>query len=315
MQALLINRFNVVVASIVLIVTMFLPMIAIRWFGAELRLNENATAEITVGIAVILRATSRRLMRGVSTNIMRTTVGAFGRTSARTVTRRVVKFTSQLLLSSIVQDSVDESEKAKQKPERHSWLTQSIALVLGFGGLCLSFLGVLHVISAEHVDALIGSKGLSEWEAVLLAGLPLPAYALLHKLFGKSVGVQTVYRTEFDGLLLQGYFTGAGSFLPLTTDVEYHGSDKGKCRLATSSLLGMLILFGLFSWIGVAIDSPQLSFLGSMFLVYSFVYCFPIKPLEGHYIWASSKLLWALISLPILLAFMISMDKTFGQIL
>lgn len=315
MQALLINRFNTVVASTVLVITMFLPMIAIHWFGVELQLNRTGTAEVTVGIAVILRATSRRLMRGVSTNIMRTTVGAFGRTSARTVTRRVVKFTSQLLLSSVVQDSVEESEKSKPPPQRSSWWLQSISLILGFAGLCLSFWGVLHVISAEQLDALIHSKGLPEWEAVLLAGLPLPVYALLHKLFGKSMGVRTVYRTEFDGLLLQGYFTGAGSFLPLTTDVEYHGSDRAKCNLAMSSLVGMLLLFGLFYWIGIALDSAHLSFLGSMFLVYSFVYCFPIKPLEGHYIWASNKLLWAVVSLPILVAFMISLDKTFGQIL
>jgi hypothetical protein len=52
-----------------------------------------------------------------------------------------------------------------------------------------------------------------------------------------------------------------------------------------------------------------------MFLVYAFVYCFPIKPLEGYFVWSSSKLQWILVTLPILVAFLTWLPPEFGEIL
>ena len=115
--------------------------------------------------------------------------------------------------------------------------------------------------------------------------------------------------------MLQAYFTGAGSFLPLTTDVEYEGDDKSACKLAVGSLLGMLGFFGIFFVAGGIYNLAILKFLGSMFLVYCFVYSFPIKPLEGHFIWSFNKLVWLLVMLPILISFMTCMDYAFGEIL
>ena len=89
---------------------MFLPMVIIHLYESDIHLKNESTGEITVGLAVILRATTRRLFRGISTNIMRTTVGAFGRTSARAVTRRFVKFVGGILFSSIVQESMDRQD-------------------------------------------------------------------------------------------------------------------------------------------------------------------------------------------------------------
>jgi hypothetical protein len=40
-----------------------------------------------------------------------------------------------------------------------------------------------------------------------------------------------------------------------------------------------------------------------MFLVYCFVYAFPLRPLEGHDLWKRSKLLWACAFAPIFIAF------------
>ena len=37
-----------------------------------------------------------------------------------------------------------------------------------------------------------------------------------------------------DGILLQGYFTGGLSFLPLTTDMEYRGPAHDAARVAAS---------------------------------------------------------------------------------
>ena len=127
--------------------------------------------------------------------------------------------------------------------------------------------------------------------------------------------MQTAYRTEIDGLVLQAYFTGAGSFLPMTTDVEYYGDKQTHCKLACAALIGMFALFGIFFIAGEVLNMSSLNFLGSMLLIYCFVYCFPIEPLEGHIIWSHSKLLWLAISIPILAAFVGCMDSAFGDIL
>jgi len=318
MQATSTGRWNVVaLAGAALLVTMFLPMVVIHLFGVSVDESAGkATGEVTVGIAVILRATARRLLRGASTNFLRTTAGAFGRTSARAATRRFVKFTGRLFFSSVVQGSVEEARGSESVEKKGSELLfQGLALVLGFGGLCLSFYGILRVVPAEVERELLGPAGLGRLDAVLLAGVPLLVYASLHQAFGRLFGVRARYRTEIDGLLLQGYFTGAGSFLPLTTDVDYEGGEAGKRNLAVASLLGMLALSALLEWIGNATGSEHLRFLGPMFLVYAFVYCFPIKPLEGHFVWAASKRLWLLVAVPILATFLLRLPDSFGEIL
>lgn len=293
-------------------------MFLIYNYGEHLELSQEAPGQVTVGLIVILRATFRRLLRGLSVNIMQTTIGTFGRTSARTATRRFVKFVGRILFGSILQDSIDDAAKVKKQKEEHmnpSALKQLFSLFLGFVGLCLSFWGILHVIPSETAAIIVDSKGLSEFEAVVLAGVPLLAYALLHWIFGRKFGVKTIYCTEIDGLILQGYFTGAGSFLPMTTDIEYYGEKAANCKLAVSGLLGMFCFFWVFYIAGELLDMGSLNFLSSMFLIYCFVYCFPIEPLEGYIVWSSSKLLWVGITLPILLAFMNCMDSTFGEIL
>ncbi|MGK0309966.1 MAG: hypothetical protein ACJAT5_000786 [Lentimonas sp.] len=311
------KKFGPIAVIAVLLITMFMPMIAIHLFGVNIELQNEAPGEITVGLVVILRATFRRLLRGFSTNILQTTLGTFGRTSARAVTRRFVKFAGRVLFSSIMQESFekDESSKSNSNLKEPSSIRQVVSLTLGFVGLCLSFWGILHVIPPEHTRALVSSKGLSYFQVAILAGLPLLAYALIHKIFGRIFNVRTTYSTAIDGLLLQAYFTGAGSFLPLTTDVEYHGDKVNKCKLAASSLLGMLAIFVLLYFVGAATGIASLSFLGSMFLVYCFVYCFPIQPLEGYFIWSYNKLAWLAVSLPILFAFINCMDQKFGDIL
>ena len=313
------KKFGPVTVIIVLLVTMLLPMIAINMFSVSIDIKDiesEAPDEIAVGLIVILRATFRRLLRGFSTNILQTTIGTFGRTSARAVTRRVVKFVGRILFGSIVQDQAGESEEYnKQKVKKVTFLGQSFSLTLGFIGLCLSFWGILHVIPPETAEELIGSRGLSELEAVVLAGIPLFAYAFLHGFFGKLFGVQTAYKTQIDGLFLQGYFTGAGSFLPMTTDVEYYGDKEAHHKLASAALIGMFLLFGLCHIAGDMFDIASLGFLGCMFLIYCFVYSFPIEPLEGYIVWSHNKLLWLAIVVPIVLAFANFMDGAFSDIL
>lgn len=294
-----------------------MPMLGIYMLSVSIDIGREAPGEVTVGLVVILRATLRRLLRGLSVNIMQTTVGTFGRTSARAVTRRVVKFVGRVLFGSIMQDNIGDAEKVRGKSKKNQvgLLRQIVSLMLGFAGLCFSFWGILHVIPPEKAEILVELRGLSEFAAVVLAGVPLLAYAFLHWFLGKKFDVRTIYRTEIDGLILQGYFTGAGSFLPMTTDIEYYGEKKANCKLAVGSLMGMFFFFVLFYLAGKVWSVPQLNFLSSMFLIYCFVYCFPIEPLEGYIVWSQNKLLWLGVTMPILLAFMYFMDSEFGAIL
>jgi hypothetical protein len=310
MQARSLTRFSPLLVAGVVLIALFAPMIAIQSHAETLALpGKSAAGEVTVGIAVIVRATARRLLRSASTSVLRTTVGALGRTSARAATRRGIKFVTRVLFGSLVQQSAEEG-----RAHAHTLLSGAIAIGLGFVGLCLSFLGVLYVAGPE-VSARITDSGLSTTAAVLLAGVPLLVYAGLHQSLGRLVGVRAHYRTEIDGLLLQGYFTGAGSFLPLTTDVEYEGSDEGKRLLALGSLAGMFAAHAVCVAVGRALALPGLEVLGAMFLVYCFLYSFPIRPLEGWYVWRSSKLHWALVALPVLLAFLYWLPPAFGAIL
>lgn len=278
------------------------------------KIQGRAPAEITVGLIVILRATFRRLLRGFSTNVLQTTIGTFGRTSARAVTRRFVRFVGRVLFGSTMQKEEKRNRGVKEE-KKASPFWQLLSLTVGFIGLCLSFCGILQIIPPDTKDSLIGAKGLSELDAVLMAGAPLLIYAFLHKTFGRRLGVNTTYRTEIDGLFLQAYFTGAGSFLPMTTDVEYGGDKRTHFKLASCALIGMFGCFGICYVAGLLFKAAHLNFVGSMILIYCFVYCFPIKPLEGHIIWAHSKRLWLAIAIPILLAFAGCMDTAFGDIL
>jgi len=314
MQAHVTQKLNGVFVAFVLLATMFVPLVAIHLYGATAEgFEKSAGGEVTVGIAVILRATARRLLRGASSSLMRTTAGALGRTSARALTRRFVKFTGRLFFSSIVQESTKVADKGELAPA--TLASQLVALGIGFVALCLSFLGILHVASPDVVDHIMGTTSLGTLDVVLLAGLPLLVYAGLHQVFGRACGVRVRYRTEIDGLLLQAYFTGAGSFLPLTTDVDYTGSERAKRTMAIGSILGLFAIHLVAVFAGRWLGSDRLEFLGFMLLIYSFVYCFPIKPLEGHFIWATSKLQWGLVTLPILVAFLSWLPPAFGEIL
>ena len=314
MQALAKQRISGVLVAIVLLVTMVAPLVAIQVYGDTMQGRGREGAEVTVGIAVILRATARRLLRGASSNLMRTTAGALGRTSARAFVRRIVKFTGRLFFSSMVQQAAEEGEETDEaRPATRK--SQFVALGVGFVGLCLSFWGILQVTSEEVIAKIMGTAELGTFEVVILAGLPLLAYAGLHQLFGRLVGVGTRYRTEIDGLLLQAYFTGAGSFLPLTTDVDYEGTERGKGLMATVSILGMFVIHLVLVLAGEQLGSDHLVFLGYMFLIYAFVYVFPIKPLEGHFIWSVSRWQWLLITLPILGSFLYWLPSEFGEIL
>ena len=152
------------------------------------------------------------------------------------------------------------------------------------------------------------------FKAALMAA-PLLVHALVTTLAARATGVGVTFRTQLDGLLLQGYFTGAGSFLPLATDVEYRGDEAAKARTATIALLSLLAVHLVLAAVGRGLGLYPFTFAGAAVLMYCFVFSFPLAPLEGHHLWQRSKLLWLAVWLPTLVAFLANMPDVFAEVL
>jgi len=306
-------------AVLLVVAFFFLPLFLIhRYQTGVIEGVPEGAGEATVGIAVILRATARRLLRAGSSNILRTTLGAYMRAAARAATRRVARFAGRIIFGSVtskvIREAVVEEDSDGTEPPIKK-VDNLIAVLVGFGGLILSFWGILLITRSVGGEAVTTSKGLSFLLASLLAGVPMLVYALLNLLGAKLCDVRIRFRTAVDGLILQGYFTGAGSFLPMTTDVEYHGTTRRNAGVAAISLAGMYLIHLGLQFAAGQTDSYVVSFLSTMFLIYCFVYSFPIKPLEGQNLWAASKLLWLLFWIPILFSFVRSLPPDFAAIL
>ena len=272
----------------------------------------NIGQEVAVGLAVITRATARRLFTAAAHNVVRTTMGTFSRATARTFIRRLIRFTVRTLFGVLAIDTLLYGAMgitAIKRP-RHP----VVAVGLGTIVLSLSFLGILHVVEPWLANAVTTSSPLSYLTCSLLAGLPLTVYALIHAIVAPRLNVRLQFNTAIDGLILQAYFTGAGSFLPMTTDIEYIGNSRNNMRVAAISLATMFVIYLVLTWIGYWADMTILRFAADMFLLYCFVYVFPIRPLEGYNIWCESKAIWLAIFLAILIAFFKMSSEAFTAI-
>jgi len=305
---------------------MFLPLLLIAAFYADPSRASAATGEVeaTVGIAVIVRATARRLFRSGAQNVLRVGLGAFTRTTARTMTRRLMRIgvrqLAMLTIASLVRDigsSDDDREAAEAAAETDAQtpLAQSnlVAVLLGFAGLFCSFWVILILIGEELATTVL--QGLPAWQGAALVALPLLLHAVITAVASRFCGVQAHFRTKLDGLLLQGYFTGAASFLPLTTDVEYHGETRQKARTATIVLLTLLGFHFAIAAVGHSLGSAPLQFFAAAILMYAFVFSFPLEPLEGHHLWKQNKLLWLAVWLPTLIVFANDIPNGFSDVL
>ena len=94
--------------------------------------------------------------------------------------------------------------------------------------------------------------------------------------------------------------------MPLTSDVIV--PDASVVQRARIALIGLLtpslIAFTLWYMWKQSGDS-RLLFMADAFLIFPMVQCFPLKPLEGIYIWKWNKLVYSVIFITIMGMFMI----------
>jgi hypothetical protein len=297
------------------------PLVVVSLYYAQPVHLQIGTSAETVGIAVIVRAVLRRLFRSGARSALQTTVGTVARASSRTMTRRAIRVGVRSL--SVLFRSPPPAEDTA-KDDNAGEATQSLpyALGLGFAALSLSLVGVLLVIDLYHpavadqarpLDAVLG--GLPMSVAALLGGMPLLVYACLLAVAAPRCGARVTFRTGWEALLLQAYFTGSGSFLPLSTDSEMTGQPAARARLALVSLGGLLALHLACSAAGYYFDFYPLQYVAGMFLLYCFVFSFPIAPLDGYYLWAYSRWQWLIVWIPILASFIWIMPESLHVIL
>ncbi len=313
------TQIAVITAIFGALILLFLPLFLIHGYETEEVAREiGHLGEVTVGLAVILRATARRVLTTAASSILRTSFATFSRAAARTVMRRVIRFSLRTLFAVIARGSVSApppSDGSRAEEEGREHRSPLMPLTLGVLGLSLSFAGILMVVTPDQMQEITSGSMMNFILVSLLAGLPLLVFAFIAWWAARMQGVSIRFNTGFDGLLLQGYFTGAGSFLPMTTDIEYGGDGRARMWVAVMALLGMygvhLVLHLLAAWSG----SPLLGFTAGMFVIYCFVYSFPIHPLEGYDIWKQNKWIWLVVWLPILISFVYNVPPSLLHVL
>ena len=290
---------------------MLLPLVAISIYIVEPRVSLSPGAtEATVGVGVILRAITRRLFRAGASNVVRLTFGTMTRTVARTAVNRTIRIFVRSSAGSLAKDLAGGEVRVESGPN-----VSGRAIILGIIATAISFWGVLFVKAESMATPLNESLGLSVAFMMLAAVIPLVFLSFCCMLAGWVWGTKVLFSTGLDGLLIQGYFTVSGSFLPMTTDFEFRGTGRACSHSAILTIGLMMTAFGVLGVLGSQLHSPALVFLSAMFLTYVFVYAFPVRPLLGYCIWNHSKLLWLGIFVPILAAFLFLFPQSLAALL
>jgi len=141
------------------------------------------------------------------------------------------------------------------------------------------------------------------WGGGLLAALPMWFIFFVQSAAARREGAPLYHETGPDGGLIQLYFAGAFSFMPLTSDVIVEGDAAQKGRVSLVGLLAPLAvamaLFGAWRATGQA----ALLLASDLFLIYPLVQCFPLSPLDGAQLWRWNRWIWLAVFIVVLGAF------------
>jgi len=289
-------------ALLSVIVFMLVPMFLVRGYELQPPSDPNLTGvAATVAIGAMLRTSGK--------TVFRSTFMSAARTMTRALTRRVVRsflpMMMRLFLPAFRLSAIEGDAEREQQRQPLWW-----SLSLGMLTLGLSFYGVVLVSGDQELQA-----GMSALAVSCMATVPLLLHFALFYGIGKLTNVEIELRTDLDGVLLQGYFTGAGSYLPLASDIELEGSNRDKGICAAGVLFGFLVAYAIIEAVGVLTGSALIVGCAAQVLLYAFVLSFPLPPLDGSDVWAHSRWAWLLIWTAILLTFLGRMPNAFYGIL
>ena len=188
----------------------------------------------------------------------------------------------------------------------------AMALFLGGSALWLSFYGV----GSLHPQ--LDPKALFGFSLAVCATIATSVYVVhigLLWFFSQRHKVLFQVQTSLEGILLQGYFTGALSYLPLASDLSIKGESLPKSKVYLHSLSTLLCASVLCCFGGQKLDIPLLQCIGTHMLLYGFVISFPLSPLDGYGIFSYSKKLWLAVFCIVMVFFLIFMPTFFYGIL
>ena len=254
-------------------------VVPVVWIGSWLDEAPSGGTQVAGGVTAALGV----LFRSTARNLLRSGVGTVVRAASRTASRRAAKRALRYGAAFLVRG--DREAEVRLSP--------GISALLGLLATALSVAGVLWLQPGTRFPEAWGAVTPAQF--VLAATAPLALHFVATHLWARPLSVDVRAHTGLDGLLLQAYFTGAGSFLPLASEVILEGPERAKAWVSGATLLTLVGGALALPWLGDLTGLGVLHATGVCCSLYAFVYAFPLRPLDGARLWAVSRIGWAVV--------------------
>ncbi|MCB9663979.1 MAG: hypothetical protein H6732_07685 [Alphaproteobacteria bacterium] len=265
-------------------ICMVAPVIAVHSYE---QIQTAPTGRVATGataaLGVLFRSSARNLVRGAMMTTMRTT----SRAASRRVARRAARALAGTFVRSQAFGGAVEGALA--------------GTVTGMVALALSLAAVLWLAPVDESAAILG--GTPVWVLAMVGVVPAAVHLAATAGAARLLGVGHTIVSAADGLLLQAYFTVAGSFLPLAYDVQLEGAVEARARVGLAGIGALLGLYGLAAGLAVATGLVLFQQLAAVAVVYAFVFSFPLPPLDGGHLFAWRWWAWLSVAVVVLGAF------------
>ena len=176
-------------------------------------------------------------------------------------------------------------------------------------------------IDDKGVTLLAIKQGSTSWSSLVIwAGgviVVLPLWFMYFTQWTVARRYNKVLRHEtgVDGGIIQLYFAGAFSFMPLTSDVIVDCDPKVRSAVALAGIFPTTFLAILLWFLAKLSGGGLLLFCAEAFMLYPMVQCFPLKPLEGGYVWRYSKKIWAVMFFVVMAMFMLFASEGLNNVI
>jgi len=257
---------------------MVLP-IAILSFAWGAAMPLGASAGFETGIVLV----------AFSAVVARVATRAFFRVLIESVARVLSRGFSRLFVSSLAKNEA-YVEPGILKMQSASILHRAriIDRLRAKGGVLslqiVSFALCWLALGASLAVTIFFKYGRVEWLSFIYVLAPLAVYVLAEKSAAGILGIRHVLLCPPDAVLVQFYFAGAVSFLPLANESHLYGSERqnGLVSLAGTASLVLLVP-------AILVLAPGLELMSLVSLLFMLISTFPIKPMAGNYIWKWNK--------------------------